>query len=95
MGKRGTDHVWDLIKYRGDSAIYAKCKCGYHYNCGRNRRDDYEAWSLTQVPTVFYPYCPSCGARKKWVTEEITKSKIDVFDVPMYGKILDMSRTFY
>ena len=37
--KRGKDHVWELVKYIGDLAIYAKCKCGYHYNCSVSYRN--------------------------------------------------------
>lgn len=78
MPKRGTDHTWQLVKYNGDAAIYARCKCKYHYNCGRNKRNEDGSWSLIQVSTVFYPYCPMCGARKKWYTEEI--KRIDKYE---------------
>ena len=74
IGKRGTDDTWKLVKYRGDGAIYAKCKCRFDYNCGRNETDaDGNFVSFKQIPTVFYPYCPYCGAKKKWVTEDIER----------------------
>lgn len=74
MPKRGTDHTWQLIKFKGDSAIYARCKCKHYYNCGRPVRDDNGCLiPFRQVPTIFYPYCPICGARKKRRTVEIEK----------------------
>lgn len=94
MGKRGTDHTWHLIRYVGDGAIYAKCKCGYHYNCGRSKRDDGCSWPLTQIPTIFYPYCPSCGARKKRHSTDVERSKTEILDAPMGGAIYDMSGNF-
>ena len=78
MPKRGTDHTWQLVKYNSDGAIYARCKCKHHYNCGRSKRNEDGSWSPIQVPTVFYPYCPMCGARKKWYTEEI--KRIDKYE---------------
>lgn len=70
--KRGTDHSWKLVKYKGDIAIYAKCKCKYHYNCSRGGVGSNNSGDVfKQKPSIFYPYCPMCGARKKWYTEEI------------------------
>lgn len=59
--KRGTDHVWELVKYATDAAFYFRCKCGFHYPCAEKLNDPYRA----------YPYCPNCGARKKWHTTEV------------------------
>ena len=74
MPKRGTDHTWQLVKYNYDVAIYAKCKCGYHYCCSTDAiEEDGSRNPLHQVPTIFYPYCPVCGARKKWRTNEMKK----------------------
>lgn len=70
MPKRGTDHTWQLIKFLGDIAIYAKCKCGFYFNC--SRPESGESWAK-QVPSAFYAYCPKCGARKKWRTTDIKK----------------------
>ena len=73
MIKRGKDHCWQLVKYKVDIAIYAKCKCGYHYCCSEADRDeDGTLLPFKQIPTRFYPYCPICGARKKTYTTEIT-----------------------
>lgn len=74
MPKRGTDHTWKLIKYKGDISIYAKCKYKYHYCCSTHESSDI----FTQIPTKFYPYCPMCGARKKWYTENV--EKIDKYE---------------
>lgn len=67
--KRGTDHIWKVVKYKGDVAIYAKCRCGFQYNCGTNKKLEDGSFSLTQVPSSMYPYCPWCGARKKLYNE--------------------------
>lgn len=71
--KRGTDHEWLVVKYKSDSAVYARCKCGFEYDCGRSRRMEDGTWSLKQYPTIMYVYCPNCGARKKWYNEEPIK----------------------
>lgn len=63
--KRGTDHYWEVIKYSGDIAIYARCKCGFEYRCSHGKREEDGTWSLEQVIDNVYPYCPWCGARKK------------------------------
>lgn len=69
--KRGTDHTWQLVKYKEDMAIYAKCKCKFRYACSENKRNEDGTFSFKQIPTLFYPYCPNCGARKKYYTDEI------------------------
>lgn len=72
MPKRGTDHTWQLVKYKGDAAIYARCKCRYYYRCSTDAiEEDGSSNPFHQVPTVFYPYCAMCGARKKWRTTEL------------------------
>lgn len=64
--KRGTDHSWELVKYNGDICIYARCKCKYHYNSKTNVMDK------ERIPFL-YPYCPMCGAKKKWYSDGIKK----------------------
>lgn len=71
--KRGTDHDWLVVKYKNDAAVYARCKCGFEYNCGKSRRLEDESWSMTQYPTIMYLYCPCCGAKKKRYNEEPVK----------------------
>ena len=79
MSKRGTGHTWQLVKYNGNVSIYAKCKCRYHYRCSVEvNRNDCSRNTFRQVPTIFYPYCPICGARKKWFTNEM--KKIDKYE---------------
>ena len=73
MPKRGTDHVWQIVKYAGDISLYARCKCGYHYACSKNKRNPDGTWSFEQEISHLYPYCPVCGARKKRYTEEVQK----------------------
>lgn len=71
--KRGTDHGWTIIKYKGDGALYAKCLCGFHYNCSGSKRKPDGTWSLIQEikQEKLYPYCPNCGARKKYYSDII------------------------
>lgn len=71
--KRGVDHEWNLVRYVGDAAIYAECKCGYNYSCGREERNEDGSWSAWCIPTIFYPYCPSCGSRKKYHSKMVKK----------------------
>lgn len=68
--KRGTDHYWEIRKYDCDIALYAHCKCGFQYNCSSSKRNKDGTWSLSQIATLFYSYCPACGAHKKWCNEE-------------------------
>lgn len=69
--KRGTDHLWTLVRYRGDIAIYATCNCGYSYLCSGNKRNEDGSWSFEQEVKWLSNYCPNCGARKKRVTENV------------------------
>ena len=71
--KRGTDHEWFVVKYKDDVAVYARCKCGFEYNCGQSRRMEDGTWSIKQYPSIMYRYCPWCGARKKRYNEEAEK----------------------
>ena len=75
--KRGTDHHWQLVQYKYDIAIYALCKCGYHYACSGNKRNDDGSFSLEQVvdPCRLFPYCPVCGARKKTYSTEVVRKE--------------------
>ena len=68
--KRGTDHNWEIRRYDGDMALYANCKCGFQYNCSSKMRQPDGTLSLNPVATLFYSYCPACGAYKKWYNEE-------------------------
>lgn len=64
--KRGTDHSWKIVKYKGDIALYAKCKCGFRYACSESERNKDGTFSVKQKVSKIYPYCPVCGARKKF-----------------------------
>ena len=70
---RGIDHHWETRKYKGDGAIYAHCRCGFEYNCSSSKMNEDGSWSLRQVITKLYPYCPNCGAHKKWYNPEPKK----------------------
>lgn len=93
--KRGVDHKWNLVKYDGDIAIYAECKCGHYYCCSKELRNEDGSWSFKQIPTIFYPYCPCCGARKKNHSVEIEKRSMEeLFERKKYGVIYDISGYF-
>lgn len=71
MRKRGKDHTWEIVKYKDDTLLYARCKCGYKYACSQSKRKEDGTFSFEQeIKTLFY-YCPVCGARKKWMSTEI------------------------
>ena len=93
--KRGVDHKWTLVKYDGDMAIYAECKCGHYYCCSKELRNIDGAWNFKQIPTIFYPYCPCCGARKKRHSTKIEKRRMEeLFERKKFGTIYDISGYF-
>ena len=71
--KRGTDHNWEIRRYKGDIAWYAHCRCGYEYHCSKDKRNEDGTWSFKQEIRWLYSYCPYCGARKKRYNEEPIK----------------------
>lgn len=58
---RGKDHVWQFVKYKIDTAIYARCSCGFHYACYTVK-----SHIMCTEPNIngLYKYCPNCGSRK-------------------------------
>ena len=71
--KRGTDHNWEIVKFNGDIALYALCKCGFRYPCSSSTQNTDGSWSPKQEVTKIYPYCPLCGARKKRYSADVVK----------------------
>lgn len=73
--KRGTDHWWEVRKYWADYALYAHCKCGFQYVCSSEIKDENQdgTWTWREKINKIYPYCPHCGARKKWYNEKPKK----------------------
>lgn len=74
--KRGTDHTWEIRKYNGDIALYARCLCGFEYCCSHNAQTEDGKFSFEQEIDWLYHYCPNCGARKKWQTETVKMDKL-------------------
>ncbi len=67
---RGKDHLWRPVKFLGDGAIYAKCKCGFYYPCYKGP----DATFKVEIdPYKMYHYCPNCGARKKCYLTDVEK----------------------
>ena len=65
---RNIDHTWEFVRYNGDIAYYARCKCGFRYSCNKNKSNSI---SVEPAPDKLYPYCPICGARKTRYIEEV------------------------
>lgn len=75
--KRGTSHLWEIVKYQGDAAIYARCKCGFFYSVSLFEKDDSGWRPPTKAdPQRLYNYCPQCGARKTKYIPEVKKLNI-------------------
>jgi hypothetical protein len=68
--KRGTDHNWNIRKYKGDIAFYAHCRCSFQYVCSTDAKTEDGMRTTRQIISKIYLYCPQCGARKKWYNEE-------------------------
>lgn len=78
--KRGKDSWWRMVKYPYNGAIYAVCKCGYERSAFRNylhdkrgefKRNESGELILLREPDNLKNYCPDCGARKKWWSNNI------------------------
>ena len=74
---RGRDHIWHLVKYKADIAIYAKCKCGWHFPCKVQKPIAKVLYGVDDDVENYYSYCPACGARKLWKSNDI--KQIDKF----------------
>ncbi len=72
---RGKDHVWQFVKYKIDTAIYARCSCGFHYACDTVNPHI----PMRTEPNIngLYKYCPNCGSRKTKYTDGV--KNIDKF----------------
>ena len=67
---RRKDHYWKFVKYKGDVGFYAKCSCGFKYECSKNVAE--VGFKAEIAPEKLYNYCPHCGARKtKYYDEPI------------------------
>ena len=64
---RRKDHIWQFVKYKGDTAYYTKCSCGFRYPCYTN----INIFQLKPCPEKLYRYCPFCGSRKTRYIDEI------------------------
>ena len=66
--RRGKDQTWEIIKYKVDSCYYARCSCGYEYNCSVDVLTD-RGWTFSETKFDTTNYCPNCGARKYLITK--------------------------
>lgn len=49
---------WKIVKYKGDMAFYARCKCGYEYCCST-----FNTSQMKSKISLLHNYCPNCGMR--------------------------------
>lgn len=73
-GYRGRqDHVWEIVKHPPDLAIYARCKCGFEHDVGKDARGKDGTWLFPWEPdpNKMYRFCPNCGSRKTKYIEKI------------------------
>ena len=66
---RGKDHIWQFVKYKFDTAIYAQCSCGFHYACCTTKT----VIPMRVEPNIngLYKYCPYCGSRKTKYIDDV------------------------
>ena len=69
----GDDDTWEIVRYKGDIALYARCGCGYRYVCSTSERNEDGTWSSKQKVSMLHPYCPSCGAKKRYYSDNVKK----------------------
>lgn len=67
---RRKDHIWQFVKYKGDVAFYAKCRCGFRYPCYASTTTPFR---IKIAPDKLYPYCPLCGSRKTRYIDDVLK----------------------
>ena len=65
--KRGTDHEWLVVKYKNDGAVYAKCKCGFEYDCGKSRRMEDGMWSIKTVSNSYVSVLPVVWSKEETI----------------------------
>ena len=61
-----TNGTWEVIRFRGDLALYSFCHyCGHIHPCYKNERDENGKFTLKVVyaPEKEYNFCPMCGTR--------------------------------
>ena len=68
---RKKDHVWQFVRYKFDTAIYARCSCGFRYSCCKDIAEI--GLKIVPAPEKLYPYCPICGARKTKYIDDVIK----------------------
>lgn len=66
--RRGKDQIWRIIRYKVDLRYYARCDCGYEFDCSVDVLTP-EGWRISKTEFATTRYCPNCGARKRLITE--------------------------
>lgn len=61
-----TNGEWEIIRFRGNAALYSFCPyCGHTHPCYKNVHNEDGSWSLNVIyaPEQEYNFCPMCGTR--------------------------------
>lgn len=58
----GTNGDWQVVQYRGDSAIYSVCThCGFVHSCYKSNTDNEDKSLIEYDEEKEYNFCPECG----------------------------------
>lgn len=61
-----TNGAWEVIRFRGDLALYSFCPyCGHIHPCYKDERNENGQFTFNVVyaPEKEYNYCPMCGTQ--------------------------------
>ena len=67
-----TNGYWNIVRFRGDAAIYSWCpRCGHVHPCYKEAFNKEGHHSVEYAPEMEFIYCPMCGAQ---MLEEINEN---------------------
>ena len=61
-----TNGAWEVIRFRGNMALYSFCPyCGHMHPCYKDERDENGNFTfhIVYAPEKEYNYCPMCGTQ--------------------------------